>query len=373
MEHDSSQPWHQLFSPPPQGVSAVDICFRLVERRSEPLLLLPENRALAAASLELYPAQTTKARAAKAALKLMLRAGGCFGTRRVKLQLNPANELLQFLNGSLARYQPASFAVLLGNAQTVGRRFILLAFRADGTPTKVVKVGTDAAAIELIRRERAFLKKAPAERTCAPQLLGCLSTDGIEAIALEYCPGKPPGLDEWPAMAPLLISWIKSNESMPLSSLPTWSRLETASDELPLFAKLRRVFTNKLVHSALYHGDFAPWNIRINPGSKDWRVLDWERGELTGPPAWDLFHFVIQPLLLVKKLQAQFLTERVEAMLSSEPFLAYANVANISELSRPLLLAYLLYCRDVLKPSEGGTETSALLELLSRRWASSLD
>jgi hypothetical protein len=373
MEEQNAKPWLQLFQPPEEGARRVDTVFRLVERRGEPLLLLPEDSALATAGLELYPAQTFKARAAKAALKLMLRAGGGAGTRHATLALNPASGFLHFLGGGPIQDKPAPFAVLFGNARTIGRRFIVLAFGADGTPSKVVKAGTNTAAAELVRHEQNFLQEAPTGRIRAPKLLGCFRADRVEAIALEYIPGQPPGQDECRAIAPLLTSWVSNDESMPLTSLATWSRLASAAGESPLLAKLMRIFANQPVRTAIHHGDFAPWNIRITPATNAWHVLDWERGELSGPPAWDWYHFEIQPLLLVKKLKVPSLADEVERMLDSDSFGAYAAAANIREVRRPLLLAYLLYCRDVLKPSEGRTETSALLELLLGRWAGLLD
>ena len=43
---------------------------------------------------------------------------------------------------------------------------------------------------------------------------------------------------------------------------------------------------SRLVSSVVFHGDFAPWNIKVDRAGA-WMVLDWERGELHGVPCWD--------------------------------------------------------------------------------------
>lgn len=49
-------------------------------------------------------------------------------------------------------------------------------------------------------------------------------------------------------------------------------------------------------------------------------VLDWERGELAGIPAWDWFHFVLQPAILVAREDTAALVRRLEGLLASADF-----------------------------------------------------
>ena len=51
----------------------------------------------------------------------------------------------------------------------------------------------------------------------------------------------------------------------------------------------------------LCHYDFKPWNIRIAKNSKNLFVFDWELAKTKWVPLWDLFHYIIQPAILVKK------------------------------------------------------------------------
>jgi hypothetical protein len=117
----------------------------------------------------------------------------------------------------------------------------------------------------------------------------------------------------------------------------------------------------------MHHGDFAPWNIKVSPAGA-WTVLDWERGERTGFPGWDWFHYVIQSGILVGHLPTAVLIQRVESLLSSVAFREYATRGGIQGCERELVLAYLLHVVEVIKPSEGLTPTRELLEALAARW-----
>jgi hypothetical protein len=117
---------------------------------------------------------------------------------------------------------------------------------------------------------------------------------------------------------------------------------------------------------AIFHGDFAPWNIRALP-SGDWMVLDWERGDPRGLPGWDWFHFVIQPAILVRKAGIEELIRLVETLLANDAFRAYVQKALIQGFERELLLAYLLHVVEVIRPSEGLEQNRELLNRLNAR------
>jgi aminoglycoside phosphotransferase (APT) family kinase protein len=134
-----------------------------------------------------------------------------------------------------------------------------------------------------------------------------------------------------------------------------------------LFTRLEKQLAARQVQPALTHGDFAPWNVKVAADGR-WVVLDWERGQLTGPPAWDWFHFVIQPAILVEKLSNESLVGRIEDFLISPAFQKYAQAAGLGGREREWMLAYLLYCREVIKPAEGLPQTSRLLDTLASRW-----
>ena len=121
---------------------------------------------------------------------------------------------------------------------------------------------------------------------------------------------------------------------------------------------------------AAYWAAFAARGLYVLWTEGDWVVLDWERGELNGIPAWDWFHFVLQPAILVEKLSVAALARRVDSLLNSAAFRRYAECAGILGVEHELLLGYLLHCRRILKPSIEVRQTEELLELLRQEWLS---
>jgi aminoglycoside phosphotransferase (APT) family kinase protein len=119
-------------------------------------------------------------------------------------------------------------------------------------------------------------------------------------------------------------------------------------------------FAGTKVHSALWHGDFAPWNIRIS-GDGRWRVIDWERGELNGPPAWDWFHYIIQRAVLVHRESGPQLAATADALLASSEFKSYAEGAGITVTARALITAYLMHCLHIVRQVDGRSALEGLL------------
>ena len=152
-----------------------------------------------------------------------------------------------------------------------------------------------------------------------------------------------------------------------MSDTPDWVRLERACSGDRLFRAIAGSLSGKVFQAALQHGDLAPWNIKVSPAGT-WTVLDWERGEPAGIPGWDWFHYVIQSAILVARLPTPVLVQRVEGLLGSAAFQHYAERAGIRGCERELLLAYLLNMAEVIKPSEGLTQTRELLRALAGRW-----
>lgn len=357
----------QLFRATGAKKPAVAKLFHLMRRRGEPLLLIPAESSLVRESLSLYPAQTWRARLAQklAGVAIWLHLPGL--TEQFSLPIDPEATLVRFAANSGDPETP-HFALLFGNPHAAGRRFIMLVFDRSGRPTKVIKIGMGAAAMELIRREADFLATITGKLTGIPKLLGTFQTTNTSAVAFGFVEGVTPSAADRGSAAKLLGAWLARARTVTINELPAWQRLRQGAGAEALFQEVAGALLEAPLHPAILHGDFAPWNIRANPRTREWTVLDWERGEAAGPPAWDLFHFVIQPMLLVAKLPADQLAEEVERFLSSPEFGEYAAEARIKTIARPLVLAYLLYCREVLKPAEGNQVTRELLELLRQRW-----
>ncbi len=394
--------WEDLFPATTDEAGGVRVEMRVVSKHGRPLLLLPQQRRAAMVSLGLYPAQTPRARAAKVALSWLVRAGATLGTKPISLAISPGETFATFLSSLATGARPSpgaatlasagagepfttqhrsdvagptdgrapglpTLGILAGNPASDGQRFLLLVFDVTQAPVAVVKAGLSERARLLIAKEESFLAAVPPNTSSVPRLRATFQRPHLRALALDYFAGDSPRPRDEGALPALLASWVDPQRSVAMSDTADWGRLERAAASADLFALLARQLRSRLIHPAIQHGDLAPWNIRVSPAGA-WVVLDWERGELDGIPAWDWFHYVIQPAMLVEHLPTLELVRRVEDLLDSEAFKAYTARAGITGCERELVLAYLLHAVEVIKPSEGLAATGDLLRALVARW-----
>jgi len=333
--------WAALF----RAGDGVRIEMRTVHRDGEPWLACPSNRALARSTLALYPAQTQKARMLRTALASALTLGV---PRARALHIRADDSFLAFIRkcgGDADR-----FGVLPGNPRAAGRRHTFLLFDANRKPCAVVKAGLGATAACLIHREADFLQSAPPK---AARLLHQWDDDHAAAIAIEFIDGRTPAPADDAALAEILGGWMRDG-------------VVDASEIGPLRAVfdispgLATSLAGTKLRTALWHGDFAPWNVRISRDGA-WRVIDWERGELNGPPAWDWFHYIIQRAVLVHRESGPQLAETADALLASAGFKSYAESTGIAATARTLLAAYLMHCLHIVRQVDGRTALEGLL------------
>jgi hypothetical protein len=360
-------PWEQLFPPPSAGGGARLREFRLVFKRGEPLLLLPPQGRAASRALSLYPAQSNAARLARSLLAITLRLGFTAGTKPARIFVDAQSPFARFISGPDPTSEAPCFAMLLGNPRVPGRRFVLLVFDDSGRPERIVKAGVGELATALIRREAAFLKTTPHDLLQAPVIIGEFTDGGIEAIALDYAAGPTPDARDLAPLARLLESWLDLRRTVRFAELPAARRLIGSAPDDPRLRRVLAELEGAHFHPVIFHGDFTPWNIRVRPADGRWTVLDWERGEISGPPAWDWFHFVIQHEILVRHAPTGRVLARAEALLHSAEFGRYAAAAGIGACARPLLRAYALYCCLVRRQAEGMARIEALLQGLQTR------
>ena len=361
--------WEDLFAPPEAQGQGTRVEMRLLKKGGRPFLLLPVQPRPAAATMDLYPAQTGRARAARTVLRCLLRASLPVGTERVSCAISPADPFVRFLSSLAGAPVPAlpALGILAGNPASDGQRFLLLIFDASQRPVAVVKAGLSQRARALVEQEEHFLAAVPEKTTAVPRLRAKFESPRLRALALDFFPGESPRPRHETALPALLASWVDPDRTFVLSDAPDWKRLEHAASASAQFSAVASQLRGRTVHPAIHHGDFAPWNIKVSPAGA-WTVLDWERGELAGIPGWDWFHYVIQTGILVGCLPAPVLVQRVESLLCSEALQRYAERAGILGCERELVLAYLLHVVEVIKPSEGLAPTRELLNALSTRW-----
>jgi hypothetical protein len=178
---------------------------------------------------------------------------------------------------------------------------------------------------------------------------------------MDFFPGESPRLEDEDTLAGLLTAWISPDRKVLLSDFPEWRALEKTVPRRKLSVD------NREVHAVIQHGDFAPWNIKVSSDG-GWTALDWERGRLNGIPGWDWFHYVIQTGILVRRTPTDGLIDGVEKLFSSGRFTEYAQKTELIGAEKGLLLAYLHYMIQEVKPAEGLKETEKLSEALVERW-----
>jgi hypothetical protein len=339
-----------------------------VSKHGHPLLYFPPQRMLALQSLNLYPAQRLGARAGRAALKALCAVGlaRVLPSTRITFPTDsPTAAFLRRVSGT--GDEPPHLAILAGNPSALGRRYILLLYSCDDRPAVVVKVGLNPHAADLIRQESEALLTVAGLTSVAPRVLAAHESGSTLALAMEHIAGYAPLHETAKELDRVLTPWIDTRRTVTVRDVPAWNRLVKAGPLHPALADVSEHLEEATFHPVLYHGDFAPWNIKVQPDGS-WRVLDWERGELTGMPCWDWFHCQVQTGLLVRRLDTEAHARHVEHWLNEPVFLAHARKANVESIHRELLLGYLDFNMRIIGPEEGLPAKRALLETLAAQW-----
>jgi hypothetical protein len=357
--------WNALFSSSKGNCANIE--FRQLSKGSRPFLLLPRERATAAITLELYPAQTARARTAKSLLRFLIRIGLPIGANRISLCLSRDDEFVKFLSAHTG--SPADlprFGVFAGNPAHDTQRLIILLFDQNERPVAAVKAGFSGPAKSLIEKERQFLFNIPPNTRGIPKLRGSFADQRVKAFAMDFVEGQSPRSDDRQPLASLLSSWISANGQIALHQTAAWQQLEKTCSLFQRHPALHQLRDRK-IQPAIQHGDFAPWNVKIAPAD-DWTVLDWERGDLNGIPAWDWFHYLIQTAILVEHNSVDEIAQRLDTLFASADFKTYSQKSNIHGIERELAVAYLIHLTEVIKPAEGSVSNLALLKTLCQQW-----
>jgi hypothetical protein len=356
-----------LFASPAQ-TQRVDFEWRLVRRRGRPFLLLPGGLAEARTGLNLYSAQRRRAKILRKVLPVLLQTPLAGFFERIRFQADASSAIIQFMAQQAGVQADRVFLAAVKLSEVGSRsRLALLLCDESGRPTQVIKVGLNPAGREATDREADFLAQLPAGKNGCIRMAGRLVTPTLSVFSTNYFPGTSPQNDA--GMEHLFHDWLNPDETIPLASLPLWTSLAAAvaAPDLAVWQRIHSALAERKIHTTLYHGDFAPWNIRVI-NSRNLQAFDWEHGSRQGIPGWDWFHFTIQTAILARRYSAERTAAEVEQLIHSPRFKKYAAAAGISDQVEPLVLAYLLHQRWVIKPSEGGQTTAELFDLLAAHW-----
>lgn len=223
-----------------------------------------------------------------------------------------------------------------------------------------------------IHREWAMLKsvsRMPGLAASAPTPLKLVSGHLVDAMFISAAQGRPAP----PRLIAPIDRWLGRcllGGGRPVGSSSLVDRLLRELDSAEPDARLRaaaEAATRRLagvdVPVTLVHGDFAPWNVRIDHGSV--RVFDWEYGSLDGIPSWDRIHFKLQTGLLLERWTARELVEQVHAQASTHE----GSADGVYTAREHVAVAALVLVQLALRTSRGGMErvreriTEALGEL----------
>lgn len=340
---------------PPVFMRGFSHSYRVHRKQGEVFALTP-IRGLTPAWAGLLPAQSLIAKLYRQSIRFCLAYGIPFPLETQQIALDSSL-------GTLAgKCVPP--LILPGNPKGPAPRTVSIYPGADGrTPGVVVKSGVTPEARALIRKEAALMRQAHLTGM-VPQVYKELETEGLSAFAMEFIPGASPA---WPAstaqLSHFLSQMISGEPALRIEDTEAWKALTPHLDAKALACF--KEFSQRLIPRCLFHGDFAPWNVRMRPDGQ-WVALDWERGDPTGIPGWDWLHFVIQPAVLVKRWSLERVLDYARTTLRCEDFCNYfacvASKEELHEIAEPLLRSYLLYNWYVLQPAGRARAHQALAE-----------
>lgn len=343
--------------------------WRLVRWQGRPQLLLPEDSLAPRLGLELYSAQRPRAKLWRGALPKLLRSPAAVLFQQVTFQPDTGSEFVRFLSeqSGVPVEQLRAPAIKFGGVGERKMRLALLVCDQTERPAKVIKVGLNPAGRAATDREADMLAQLPADVLGCIRMSGRLAAENLSAFATPFFPGDSPKDDA--GLEILFHSWLNAGAAGPVVKLDSWRELEAAAgpDEPEKMQALRAALAGREIRSTLYHGDFAPWNLRaIN--ALNLRAYDWESGFLRGIPGWDWFHFIVLTSILIRGHSSERVAAELDQLIQSPRFQKYAQAAGIEKIVEPLLLAYLLHEKHVVRPVKGREVGSQLIELLWTHW-----
>jgi hypothetical protein len=281
--------WHALFS-----------------NRPRPLLLPVHNRRARRSGVRFFlPLLWHRCYA-----HLRLQAHDLFGARaRLPLLALPATDT-PTLSDRLAITEAPQLAFLIGTPGPYQKASMLM-MSPRGEPLSLVKIALGDSASAMVRSEAAWLanlNKYDALAGNVPQLLrASRAGNGYDYIAQSIVGGRPCSGAFTAAHADFLrrLGAIECH-AQPFATAPVagvlrgnWRQLapQLTAAQLdllsPALADCMALLSTWHGPFVISHGDFAPWNIRVD--NCEVHVFDWEYGAGGMPPLFDLLHFHLLP------------------------------------------------------------------------------
>ncbi len=282
------------------------------------LLPLGDRRVLLRAS-EVYTPYAARGCVLKGILVRLIRAGwNGWGCQRV-LVASKAPLPIESLVAEVTRESRPRFALSVG-APGRFQKMTVQAMRGDGEILGYLKVPLTTPAVERVRHEAAILGRLgefAALRSHVPRVLRVCELEQWPVLFESAGTGLPGPIEFGePHEAFLRRLWSMYGVQRPGDALVKevagrWQQTEVSLDgELRALGRraiqrAARDLEKVEIACALMHGDFAPWNTRLDEGRLI--VFDWESSVWGAPCLWDVFHFVVQVEGLCVKSRRRYL------------------------------------------------------------------
>lgn len=337
---------------PGNGIAPSQV-WRPIRHRGEIRLLLPLHPLGAAYTLSLYAPQRKWLRRLHALTHWVWVHGFPLGFTRLHAPVDLSAPLVQFLARQGAEVASGrGLGVFAGNSRVPGQRYLLLCLDGAGRPQGLVKAGFTDAARALIRQEVEAIGALPAALPHVVRVRDTLECPEASALAMDWIEGRVPTPHDEAFLPVVLGAWIQSGVRVRLGDLPLWQRIEAADPAA--FRSMKGVlrWAEHEVHPVVFHGDFAPWNVRITPDGA-WQVFDWERGEARGIPGFNWLHYGVQHAVLVRRMRGRALAARLRSVMDSKAWREHLAHAGWDDAADAPLRLYVRYMRAVFCPTEG--------------------
>jgi len=259
------------------------------------------------------------------------------------------------LFGAMAVRDPAC-AVLCGSPGPLQKVTILHTPFGDAPP-RVAKVALRQSADEAVAMEEFWLRELNAAPRLAPFVprltaAGALS-GGRRYVAMSALPGGDSSDAFGPAQRRFLAALAGlSAQVLPWREAPSFRRLRARAASLgallgnerglveAVLAEIERRIGGQPLPACLAHGDFAPWNLRIEAGLL--QVFDWEYAQTGANPLQDFFHFhLISRVARGKEFDARALAALLPGA-ASHGREVFGAASGVDQAAGTLALHYLL-------------------------------
>ena len=281
--------------------------FVILPSRNSPRWLLPlYDPCWSLMGAQIYTPYGPTARVVKGLLMWIIRAGWTRWARHRVLVASREPLPIEVLVSEVTGERHPIFALSLGNQPAV-RKLTVQVMSPDGDILGYMKLPLTDRAIERVRNEATVLEQLwnfPALRPRVPRLLyagnwnesyvlfqsslegeaGPVSFDGMHEQFLRTLWNvhrvEKPGQR---LISEVAVKWEKA---APLLG-GKWSEL--GQETLRCSS---RNLNEKELQFGVMHGDFAPWNTRVQ--QRELLSFDWESADWEAPTSWDMFHFHVQ-------------------------------------------------------------------------------